>query len=254
LSVALLSLCGCGRIGFHPDGDAGGSALDASDSGSGGCGGAAASIFCSDFETQGLADWDLIEPGASASTAQARSASHSLFGTAGSGAPASERAIKYLPPLTSGSVFVRLFVYIPSTTGLPSTSMSNSSAIATMGAVPAGRDYEEVSFFSTMAQVFGDNSAGNPPTYYAYAQLTASPYDRWMCVEWELTLVAPGSDRAAVYVDGSASPTASATGLTLRPTNGLSVLRVGTDYSGTDGTFQTFTDDVVVATQRVGCQ
>jgi len=229
--VWLVADAGCGRINFDTPGG-GTEAL--------GC--PSFAIFCEDFEAGDYAEWPLVETRTSAtlsvSTVRPHTGTYSLESRkVPSGSPAIADIVRPIGTHNSGNLAIREWIYsedpiVHYDLFIDLSDLNNNNYVAVGGDTDATWAISE---YRDGAPETIDQSSGVPTSM-----------GRWICVELVYTFANPPT----VQVSIDATTVLSVNGIT--PITTFDNLRVGATRGSPDG-FHVFVDDVVVATQPIGC-
>ena len=265
---------GGGDGGALADGDAGASsndgalpdaatdATDAADASKSPC--PSFAIFCDDFETGNTLKWSsetampngsvvVVGPGAGAPNPWAGAfALHAYAGMNatpdGGTAPENLAQVRLdIPPILSGTVFVRFYLYLPRALLVNTVIAKLGHQNTTTG--PADIQLKVGDMGGTdRFRVTTDNAIANGSDHDAVVPV---PVATWTCVELGFTLASAG--HLSVWSDGvqviDAPEDTLGTG-----TAPYDQLRLGLGASAGTVTQELYADDYVYATQRIGCE
>ena len=243
LTILCLLAAGCGRVGYSlgEDGDAGSDGGGAADgSVAAGCGPSA--LFCDGFEAVTLVPpWQgtISDPGSTL----ARATTGARAGEAALEASVTrERTSAFVyaplsPAPTDGSVYARAWFRFSSAALWHLDFLTFDSPDGAIG--PLVLD-GEIAAFNPLA--LGEIRSTAPLTV---------PLDTWVCVELHL-----GLDRTAGVIDVWLDDALAlhADGMTTIGASPVGLVRVGVSFAGAgQGPATVWVDEVVVATERIGC-
>lgn len=232
-------LTGCGRIGFGEvvhtsdsqlaDMAAGGDVAPLACNGPG-------ILFCDGFEDAGLAAWPTHDNNVARDTTIVHSGSGSLRADSPSTAVSSAVYVQPYPNLTTGELYYRAWIYLPS-----GPTLSKINLFGTDGASGQGNvvlvDTNELRLY-------------NAPDLSTIPTGMAPPRDTWFCIEVNINIGATGW--AFVYLDGT--QIGSESGGNTLATGGYTKLGAGALFLGPAQTALTvYIDDVATGTQPIGC-
>jgi len=206
-------------------------------------------LVCDDFESGQKPYWTVVADApaqASLESCLVHGGSHALWAHPASAASGVQMQEQLLPTVDTGSLFVRTFLYLPSSTALPvwsviyevwdsPTSWSNKISIDLQ---PDGT-------------VTLNNWAGAGQQKTSLASPTALiPRDKWTCMELEI-----GVDKingfTRLYLDDTQVITSTGSVRT-RGARPFSTVSMGAVIG--DKALDLYQDDFAVATQRIGCK
>ena len=235
--MCLLVAAGCGRFSFDPLTGDGGTSGD----GGGGC--PAFAIFCEDFESGSLLPrWPTVETAgngtATITTARPHGGARSLEATVpNTGSSGNGAAVAPIGPFSSGTLAVREWVNA-------TVPIENFDLVSGFGDANV-KNYTTVGGDNVGNWVISEARTGNTmPT--DSSSTTPTTANTWVCVELVFTF--GSTPHTEVFVNDT--QVLSTNSITPSPT--FSYVRVGA-VRGDNLGFHVFVDDVVVATQRIGC-
>jgi hypothetical protein len=233
----------CGRVGFDPTGDGGGSAGDdvRGDGAAIGC--PAAATFCDDFEGGSVAKWDrvtIIPDGGTVEVSLERpySGSHALDANVPALMNGAQADISLdVPVQTTGVLAARLWVYAVDTFTL-------FDGVLRFASSANANQYLIVACGTTNQWAATERSPGSGIT--DHVSTAACGPNQWACVELVYSLDAR---HVALLVDG-----ATVVDVTVDdPSPAFDRIDVGAVRAVMAG-FRVFVDDVAIGPQRLGCQ
>jgi len=246
--VLIVALASCGRYGFTPSEDPsgdGGALGDGRRDGLGDGGGnglcPAFAILCEDFESGSLTQWpmsEIVGPSTTMiTTVRPHSGTRALESTTNQSGGAGVAAI--IAPIgnhSTGVIAARVWVNAP-------VPIENFDLLFSIGDA-LNDNYSSVGGNGVADWVVSEarTSSGTFDT----DSTTATQANQWACVELVFTF--GSTAHFDVFVDGAQVLMANA----MTPTPTYDTIRVGA-VRGDNLGFHVFTDDVAVATQRVGC-
>ena len=209
----------------------------------------AGAIFCSGMEPPGFADWSEGSYGddfayVGRATSPAFLGAGSLYAESNAGSQRAAAFHLFTVPVTSGDIYLRVMVYVPSGWSFPGGSLS----FAQVGMY--GAPYHQLSLNLTgmgIVSLYVQAEGGNDAIYGV-----AVPRDTWFCVEGHAQI----SDAAGVvelFLDG-VSQGDRITSFDTLPTVGYQRVVAGLPF--TDPAFseiRLYLDEIVVSSTRVGC-
>lgn len=141
--------------------------------------------------------------------------------------------------VTSGELFVRTYVYLPS--GSPAEHL----VLAQLEEGGAPWDYAHVALRSGALRV-GHRKGST----YVYRDGPPMPRDRWVCLELRVEVASAGT--VQMFVDGASAASFSADTNLSRP---YSTFYIGISYRGSSqtGTANVYMDEIVLSRSRIGC-
>lgn len=221
-------------------------------------------VFCDDFERGDLTKWSMVQtssngvataagPTSGIQNPWAGAYSLRVFGgmnaSVDGGTPpinlANVRA--NVPPVLSGKVFIRFYVFLPKVL-LPGSSLAK---LAHQNDTVAKDDISlriAASDGVNRYRINTDNAVANDSDHDSTATL---PIAKWTCLELEIQLASAG--HYSLWADGKLVIDAAENTI---GTQGVPYdqMRVGFSYSPGAAEQQVFFDDVAYATQKIGCE
>lgn len=202
-------------------------------------------ILCESFDAPPPEEWSLwLDRSAHAEiqSCQVRAGSAALRLGADDAGAAQLRA--ELPvTVAAGSVFARVFAYLPATAEIPEYLI-----LAELWDEQEGRDFKisvDLVPPDSLELTYGDPTVGvaDPAAIF--------PRDRWACVELAAVLAA-GTGSVAVLLDGVPVVETGAD-LDLAPANPIRYVSLGARPSSATTGFDLFLDGLIVGTEPIGC-
>lgn len=231
-STLVLLALGCGRVGFETDEIPTPAACPAS------------AILCDDFESGGLERWSGIfdegEATVSVSGARVRSGALALdaaVAAAESGGGGAAARL-FIAAQSRGAIAVRQWIN-------PASPLSSFSLVAALlddnGAYITAGGNNDGKWVAT--------EEGGAGQFDYHTEVRTPPENTWTCVELLFTFPQLGEPaRIQIFVDDAEVLSIAAAD----PAPEYTQVQVGVARSGRPG-FHVFVDDVVIATERVGC-
>ena len=207
----------------------------------------AGAIFCSGMEPAGFADWSEGNYGddfafVGRATSPTFLGDGSLYAESNA---ASQRAAAYnifTTPITSGDIYLRTMVYLPS-----GWSITGASSFAQVGIL--GAPYHQLSLNVTASgqvSLYFQAEGGSDTIHGAML-----PRDTWFCVEGHAQ-ISDTAGRVELFLDGASQGTI--TSFDTHPTAGYQRVVAGLPFTATDLTeVRLYLDEIVVSGTRVGC-
>jgi hypothetical protein len=213
-------------------------------------------IFCEDFEGA-VAGWDGVDQFAGGSCAVTNARAHAgtkslrAFAPFHNTAPNNESSCTYnhlLPQLETGTLAIRAFVYVVGPARSGSWALLSAHKSLASGCSPGDmkgdfHDDQWGFFYCPASACHGSGTS-----------IEHVPLDRWFCVEWDITLGAPG--HVSIFVDGSSTPVLDNPSAQLgdhAPFCGYPDLDFGVPENISSSDVEVFWDDIAVATHPIGC-
>jgi hypothetical protein len=199
-------------------------------------------VFCDGFEDSGMGPWDytVLEFGtATRTTARAyRGAASLAVTTDGSSNYKFARWGTFLPPATTGDLYIRSYQWLSSAT----TIVGQTSLLVTGNSTPP--------YPSTSFRLEPGKLVVQVETTGIFESPGAFPRDRWVCVQLHISIGATGS--VSLHHDGTSVVESGP--FDTRVTGGYSYLDVGVHYAmDTQPQVAMWIDEVVVDTVPVAC-
>lgn len=207
--------------------------------------GSGSALVCSGFEAAGLSDWSLPMLERSAQVEQTGAHVHHghLALHARSRAAMSVAVVaSTFPAVRSGSVYFRLYVYLPA--GVSTQTIN----ILFLGDEPGPQTFAGLDFNLQDGALQVYSAASEAPRRTGTVEV---PRDRWFCLRAH---VAVSGERGSVqlYVDDALA--LDAANLVTLPSAGLRQFRAGVGWSSEQTElFEVYMDDVLVDTAPVSC-
>jgi hypothetical protein len=205
-------------------------------------------LLCDDFEDGQEPYWTVVANApaqASLETCLVHGGSHALWAHPASAASGVQLQEQLSPTVGSGGLFVRTFLYLPSSTPLPIWSV-----IYEVWDSPTSWNNKISIDLQADGTVTLNNWAGAGQQKTSLTSSTALiPRDQWTCMELEIGVdKVSGSTR--LYLDDTQVITSTGN-IRTRGTRAFSTVSMGA-VTG-DNALDLYQDDFVVATQRIGC-
>jgi hypothetical protein len=199
-------------------------------------------VFCDGFEASDMGPWDytILERGTAVRTTTRayRGAASLAVTTDGSNNYKSARWGAFLPPATTGDLYVRSYQWLPSAT----TIAGQMSLLVTGNSAPP--------YPSTSVRLEPGQLVVQVDTVGPVQTPGAFPRDRWVCVQLHIAIGATGS--VSLRLDGDLVVDTGT--LDTRVTGGYTHIDVGVHYAtNTQPQVEMWIDEVVVDTVPIAC-